>query len=55
MLAHASGKGSKYVKGRGFKRLLKFKKVRDKSTAYRVELEIKKLPRSKKLSWFDNI
>ena len=53
MKAHASGNGSKYVATKGFRKLLRTKKCKDKSTACKCEHQIKKLPRNKKLSWFD--
>jgi putative endonuclease len=52
MNIHAKGKGSKYVKAKGFKRLLKFKKCKNKSDAYKREYKIKQLHRDKKLSYF---
>lgn len=52
MKAHAEGKGSKYVYQKGFKKLLRTKKCRDKSEACKCEYEIKKLPRREKLGWF---
>ena len=51
--AHAIGKGSKYVKIKGFKKLLKTKKCKDKSDACKSEYAIKQLPRNKKLNWFN--
>jgi len=53
MNAHATGKGSKYVCKKGFKKLIRIKQCKDKSTACKYEYEIKQLPRNKKLSWFD--
>lgn len=55
MEAHQLGKGSKYVYRKGFKELLKVKLCRDKSDACRCEYEIKQLPRSKKLDWFNEL
>lgn len=52
MKTHESGKGSKYVKAKGFKQLLNFKKCIDKSDAHKTEYQIKQLPKSEKLSWF---
>ena len=52
MEAHACGKGSKYVGRRGFKKLLKTKKCKNKSDACKCEYFIKKLPRAEKLGWF---
>ncbi len=52
MKTHASGKGSKYVNKKGFKKLLKTKSCNDKSDACKCEYQIKKLPRNQKLDWF---
>ena len=54
MDAHATGKGSKYVHKKGFKKLLRAQPCSSKSEACKFEYEIKKLPRRKKLAWFDN-
>lgn len=51
--AHAKGNGSKYVYQRGFKKLLRIKLCENKSDACKCECTIKKLPRAKKLGWFD--
>ena len=53
MNAHATGKGSKYVDNKGFKKLIKFKLCKNKSEACKCEYEIKQLTKNKKLSWFD--
>ena len=53
MKIHASGKGSKYVAQKRFKKLLCWKECTDKSEACKNEYAIKKLPRREKLSWFD--
>jgi putative endonuclease len=52
MELHASGKGSKYVYKKGFKELLFAKPCKNKSDACKKEYQIKKLPRNKKLGWF---
>lgn len=53
MKIHKSGKGSKYVKAKGFKQLLKFKKCPSKSDAHKAEYQIKQLPTQlQKLDWF---
>jgi len=52
MDTHAKGKGSKYVKAKGFKQLLRFKQCKDKIDAQQKEYQIKQLPKSEKLSWF---
>jgi putative endonuclease len=54
MNAHATGKGSKYVYKKGFKKLLRVRLCKDKSEACKFEYEIKKFPRGEKLSWFDS-
>lgn len=48
MEMHASGKGSKFVRAFGFKKLLYVEKFRTKSKAMRREAEIKKWPRAQK-------
>jgi len=53
MNAHAIGKGSKYVYGKGFKKLITAIPYKNKSTAYKAEYQIKKLPRKDKLEWFE--
>ena len=53
MKAHATGKGSKYVSKKGFRKLLRVKLCGSKSNACKCEYKIKKLPRSEKLGWFD--
>ena len=52
MKTHEEGKGSKYVKAKGFKQLLRFKKCENKSEAHKAEYRIKQLHKSEKLSWF---
>ena len=54
MKAHAEGKGSKYVYGKGFRKLLFAKLCKDKSDAHKCEYEIKNLPRSQKLKYFSS-
>jgi putative endonuclease len=53
MNAHATGKGSKYVHKKGFKKFLKSKQCKDKSDACKHEYAIKQLSKNKKLDWFD--
>jgi putative endonuclease len=53
MKAHADGKGSKYVRIKKFKKLLRAKQLKSKSDAQKAEAQIKKLPRFKKLDWFN--
>lgn len=52
MAVHSSGKGSKYVKNKGFKQLLFSKSCSNRSEASKFEYEIKQLPRNEKLNWF---
>jgi len=52
MAAHSSGKGSKYVKNKGFKQILHSKECANRSEASKFEYEIKQLPRNEKLNWF---
>jgi putative endonuclease len=52
MKVHSSGKGSKYVKNKGFSHLIATKNCKDKSDACKAEYWIKKLPRNEKLAWF---
>ncbi len=53
MTTHISGKGSKYVRRKKFKRLLKIKECQDRSDACKTECYIKTLPKSEKLDWFN--
>tara|TARA_Y100000034_G_C6746577_1_gene331618 strand:+ start:293 stop:556 length:264 start_codon:yes stop_codon:yes gene_type:complete len=48
MKKHKEGKGSKYVKSKGFKKLVYFEKYEDKITAMKREYELKKSPRKYK-------
>lgn len=52
MEAHKTGKGSKYVKIKGFKELIKTKSCKNKSQASKYEYTIKRLPKNKKIEWF---
>lgn len=52
MLAHSNGVGSKYVRRKGFRKLLRFKGCKDKSNACKCEYQIKQLSREEKLGWF---
>ena len=52
MLAHEKGLGSKYVKKKGFKKLLFIKKCINKSDACKKEYLVKQLPKYDKLKWF---
>lgn len=52
MAAHAAGKGSKYVRKSGFRRLLAAKACPSHSEACKAEYAIKQMPRSGKLRFF---
>lgn len=52
MNAHASGKGSKYVRAKGFSKLLARKICLNKSDALKMEYYVKQLPRDEKIKWF---
>ena len=52
MKKHASGKGSKYVNKKGFRKLLYAKPCSCRSDACKKECFVKKLPRNQKLGWF---
>lgn len=54
MLAHNSGKGAKYTRGRGPILLKYFEKVSNKSAALKREIEIKKLTKAQKLRLIQN-
>ncbi len=47
---HQSGKGAKYTRGRGALTVVYREECADKSAALRRELEVKALPREKKLA-----
>ena len=53
MKTHANGKGSKCVRGRGFKCLLRSRECTSRSDAQKCEYEIKALDRQDKLGWFN--
>lgn len=52
MDSHKSGKGSKYVKIKGFKRLLHIIKAVDKIATAKLEYKIKKLEKNEKITFF---
>lgn len=54
MKAHREGRGSKYVRSKGFSKLLVFKKFPSRSQALKFEYKIKQLPRGKKISAFSD-
>ena len=49
MKAHSTGKGSKYVAAKGFKRLITSKEYKNKSEASKAEYNIKQLKKHEKL------
>lgn len=53
MEVHASGKGSKYVRQKGFCKLLRVRECENKVDAFKCEWAIKQLDRGEKLGWFD--
>lgn len=52
MKAHKEGKGSKYVRIKGFKKFLKTKDCNNRSEAQKEEYKIKQLSKKDKLNWF---
>ncbi|MBT6690094.1 GIY-YIG nuclease family protein [archaeon] len=56
MKTHAEGKGSKYVRQKRFRKLLRSKECKNRSEAQKAECYIKTLHKYDKLDWFkDNI
>lgn len=53
MEVHTEGKGSKYVRSKGFRKLLKTKKCKSRSDAQKAECHIKALHKQNKLDWFN--
>lgn len=53
MKAHSEGRGSKYVCGKGFKKLIAVTPCKNKSEACKAEYQIKKLSKEDKLKWFN--
>ena len=54
MKIHAEGKGSKYVRSKGFKKLLRTKQCETRSDACKAECHIKTLQKYDKLGWFND-
>lgn len=54
MKAHKTGKGSKYVASKKFKRLLHTIKAVDKIDAAKIEYKIKQMQRNDKITFFVN-
>ena len=52
MKTHKNGTGSKYVKNKGFKKLISFKECKNRSQASKEEYKIKQLSRKEKLNYF---
>jgi putative endonuclease len=52
MKTQVEGKGSKYVKGKKFKKLLRVKQYKSRSSAQKAEHQIKQLQKKDKLNWF---
>jgi putative endonuclease len=53
MKVHAEGKGSKYVRHKKFKCLLRSKECKSRSDAQKAEYHIKTLQKYDKLDWFN--
>jgi putative endonuclease len=53
MQTHKEGKGSKYVRVKGFSHLITTKICKDRSDASKAECLVKKLPKNKKIKWFE--
>ena len=54
MESHEKGTGSKYVKRKGFKKLLKTRECLNRSDAQKAEAHIKTLYKWDKLDWFNS-
>ena len=52
MNAHELGKGSKYVRSRGFSHLIAERACKSRSDAFKIEYKIKQMPKKEKLSFF---
>ncbi len=53
MSAHKSGKGSKYIRAKGFSKLLAVKKCSDKISAMKEEYRVKQLTKENKIKYFE--
>jgi len=53
MKVHTSGKGSKYVRVKGFGCLIASKVCENRSDASKKECFVKKLPKERKIEWFE--
>lgn len=54
MKSHASGKGSKYIRSRGFEKVLFIKECESRSEALKKEYFVKQLKQEQKIKWFLN-
>ena len=54
MKIHAEGKGSKCVRSKGFRKLLRAKQCETRSDACKAECHIKTLQKYDKLGWFND-
>ena len=52
MVAHKTGKGSKYVRSKRFKKVLHAISMKDKSESAKIEYKIKQLERNDKITFF---
>ena len=52
MNAHKTGKGSKYVRAKGFDKMISSREYPNKSLALKTEYKIKKLSKAEKLEFF---
>jgi putative endonuclease len=52
MQTHKQGKGSKYVRAKGYKQILHAISISDKSKAAKMEYKIKQLERNDKITFF---
>ena len=50
---HAAGKGARYTRGRGPLRVLARRAYPDRAAASRAEWQLKRLPKPRKLAFFD--
>ncbi len=53
LLAHAQGRGARYTRGRGPLRLLASRAYPDRAAASRAEYALKRLPKARKLAFFE--
>ncbi len=53
MSSHKSGKGSKYIRAKGFSKLLAVKECVDKISAMKEEYRVKQLTKENKIKYFE--